>query len=116
MRFNIFPEITSEKCAWILNTCDPDIQGERLSSHTHTAVRTHTHPACALDRRRRKCRVHVSREGLSEGLSVPRKGRVHKRRRSCGLATCSPQSLLSEPGDLGHAVPPWSVPFPLHRC
>lgn len=40
MRVNIFPEITSEKCAWILNTCDPDIRGERLfQTHTHTRVR-----------------------------------------------------------------------------
>lgn len=43
MRVNIFPEITSEKCAWILNTCDPDIRGERLfQTHTHTRVRAST--------------------------------------------------------------------------
>ena len=42
MRFNIFPEITSEKCAWILNTCDPDVRGDRLlKTHGHTRVGTH---------------------------------------------------------------------------
>lgn len=44
MRFNIFPEITSEQCAWILNTCDPDIRGETLcKTHRHTRVGTHAH-------------------------------------------------------------------------
>lgn len=60
MRVNIFPEITSEKCAWILNTCDPDIRGERLfKTHTHTCVPTSMPCAprtCALNRAACVCR------------------------------------------------------------
>lgn len=54
MRVNIFPEITSEKCAWILNTCDPDIRGERLfQTHAHTCTREHARRAS--EARREQC-------------------------------------------------------------
>lgn len=43
MRFNIFPEITSEKCAWIWNTCDPDLGENGCSERTGTRVCTHAH-------------------------------------------------------------------------
>lgn len=47
MRFNIFPEITSEKCAWMWNTCDLSKQGQGfLKACTHT--RAHTTYICAL--------------------------------------------------------------------
>lgn len=100
MRFNIFPEITSEKCAWILNTCDPNIRRKRLfKTHTHGHRYTGAHAwACtrvqASGVHPTKQWVHRPLRGFQEGLSFPARGTF-----ACGTRPRSTPRVPWEPDD-----------------